>query len=66
MFDSVEGATDGATLDTATAKKLALESYTASTNWIDSGVRVRWSNSLRALVKSDEAFIISFATVSRR
>jgi len=48
MFDSVEGATDGSVLSTATAKKLAMEAYTSSTNWLDSGVRVRWSNSLRA------------------
>lgn len=48
MFDSVEGATDGSKLSTDTAKKLALESYESSTNWINSGVRVRWSNSLRA------------------
>ncbi len=48
MFDSDQGATEGAVLDARTAKKLGLESYLASTSWINTGKRLEWNDSLRA------------------
>lgn len=42
------GATSGALLLPATGKKIALECYESSTNWINSGRRLAWSDSLRA------------------
>ncbi len=47
-FEMKAGATNGATLDVSTAKKLGMETFSASTNWINSGRRARWNDSLRA------------------
>lgn len=39
---------DGRKLDDVTAKKLGMEIWDASTNWLNSGRRARWNDSLRA------------------
>lgn len=42
------GEQDEIGLDPVTARKLAQECYEASTNWLNSGKRARWTESLRA------------------
>lgn len=43
-----QGASTGETIDRTRAKNLARECYDSSTNWLNSGRRVKWNDSLRA------------------
>lgn len=46
--DDAGDARSGATLDMETARKLGIETYEASTDWLNSGRREEWDNNLRA------------------
>lgn len=47
-FEQDGGAVEGRKLDDALAQKLGREIWDASTNWLNSGRRARWNDSLRA------------------
>src|ERR1700761_1414223 len=47
-FDRGDDFVEGLELDTETARKLGREVWDASTNWLNSGRRARWNDSLRA------------------
>lgn len=47
-FEENDGKRDGAKLEPELAKKLGREIWDASTNWLNSGRRARWNDSLRA------------------
>lgn len=48
VFNNEGAAVEGSVLDERTAKRLGVECYESSTNWLNQGRRVRWNDSLRA------------------
>lgn len=48
MPGNPDGSDEGDALDSITAQKLARDAYAASIDWINSGKRARWTESLRA------------------